>query len=115
MRECLIHSWGSLAIRIVGSVPEVGLRSPRTPSPTDISKDEIHGIPELGQSGMYVSEIAYGNWMTHVSQIERDAAVECVRAALEVASLASIPRTPVCFVSRHLTNDPSVSTACSSQ
>lgn len=33
---------------------------------------------------MYVSEIAYGNWMTHGSQIERDTAVECVQAALDV-------------------------------
>jgi aryl-alcohol dehydrogenase-like predicted oxidoreductase len=33
---------------------------------------------------MYVSEIAYGNWMTHGSQIEREAAAECVQAALDV-------------------------------
>ncbi len=37
----------------------------------------------LGQSGLVVSEIAYGNWITHASQIEKDAAVACVRAALE--------------------------------
>src|SRR6476469_7609929 len=30
-----------------------------------------------------VSEISYGNWLTHGSQIEKDAAVACVRAALE--------------------------------
>jgi aryl-alcohol dehydrogenase-like predicted oxidoreductase len=32
---------------------------------------------------MMVSEIAYGNWLTHGSQIEKDAATACVRAALE--------------------------------
>lgn len=30
-----------------------------------------------------VSEIAYGNWITHGSQVEEDAAVSCVRAALD--------------------------------
>jgi aryl-alcohol dehydrogenase-like predicted oxidoreductase len=38
----------------------------------------------LGRSGMFVSEISYGNWITHGSQVEEDAAVACVRAALEV-------------------------------
>jgi aryl-alcohol dehydrogenase-like predicted oxidoreductase len=37
----------------------------------------------LGRSGLKVSEIAYGNWITHGSQVEEDAAVACVRAALE--------------------------------
>jgi aryl-alcohol dehydrogenase-like predicted oxidoreductase len=37
----------------------------------------------LGTSGMYVSEIAYGNWITHGSQVESDAAIKCVRAALD--------------------------------
>src|SRR3954452_10933101 len=37
----------------------------------------------LGRSGLVVSESAYGNWITHASQIEKDAAVACVRAALE--------------------------------
>jgi aryl-alcohol dehydrogenase-like predicted oxidoreductase len=37
----------------------------------------------LGSSGMYVSEIAYGNWITHGSQVEEDAAIKCVKAALE--------------------------------
>jgi aryl-alcohol dehydrogenase-like predicted oxidoreductase len=36
----------------------------------------------LGSSGMYVSEIAYGNWITHGSQVEEDAAIKCVKAAL---------------------------------
>src|SRR3954454_3231983 len=37
----------------------------------------------LGRSGLVVSEISYGNWLTHGSQIEKDAAIACVRAALE--------------------------------
>ncbi len=37
----------------------------------------------LGSSGMYVSEITYGNWITHGSQVEKDAAIKCVRAALD--------------------------------
>ncbi|MEU8818039.1 aldo/keto reductase family protein [Actinoplanes sp. NPDC048796] len=38
----------------------------------------------LGRSGLLISEIAYGNWITHGSQVEEDAARECVRAALDV-------------------------------
>jgi aryl-alcohol dehydrogenase-like predicted oxidoreductase len=38
----------------------------------------------LGNSGLKISEITYGNWLTHGSQIENDAAAACVRAALEV-------------------------------
>lgn len=37
----------------------------------------------LGNSGMQVSEISYGNWLTHGSQVEEDAALACVRQALE--------------------------------
>jgi aryl-alcohol dehydrogenase-like predicted oxidoreductase len=37
----------------------------------------------LGRSGLTVSEIAYGNWITHGSQVEEDAAHACVRAALD--------------------------------
>ena len=37
----------------------------------------------LGNSGLKVSEIAYGNWLTHGSQVEKDAAHACVRAALD--------------------------------
>src|SRR6516164_8720505 len=37
----------------------------------------------LGGSGLKISEIAYGNWITHGSQIEEDAARGCVRAALD--------------------------------
>ena len=37
----------------------------------------------LGSSGMYISEIAYGNWITHGSQVEEAGAIKCVQAALE--------------------------------
>ncbi len=37
----------------------------------------------LGSSGLKISEIAYGNWLTHGSQVEEDAARACVRAALD--------------------------------
>ena len=37
----------------------------------------------LGASGAKVSEIALGNWITHGGQIGDEAAVSCVRAALE--------------------------------
>jgi aryl-alcohol dehydrogenase-like predicted oxidoreductase len=37
----------------------------------------------LGRSGLLVSEIAYGNWLTHGSQVEEDAALACVATALD--------------------------------
>jgi aryl-alcohol dehydrogenase-like predicted oxidoreductase len=37
----------------------------------------------LGRSGLVISEIAYGNWLTHGSQVEEEAATSCVRAALD--------------------------------
>ena len=37
----------------------------------------------LGRSGLKVSEIAYGNWITHASQVEEHAALACVATALE--------------------------------
>ncbi|MEU6743606.1 MULTISPECIES: aldo/keto reductase family protein [Streptosporangium] len=37
----------------------------------------------LGRSGLMVSEISYGNWITHGSQVEEDAAKACVQAALD--------------------------------
>jgi aryl-alcohol dehydrogenase-like predicted oxidoreductase len=39
---------------------------------------------KLGDSGMYVSAIAYGNWTTHGEQIGQDAATACVRMALDL-------------------------------
>ena len=38
----------------------------------------------LGRSGLLVSEISYGNWITHGSQVEEDAATACVHAALDL-------------------------------
>ena len=38
----------------------------------------------LGNSGLKVSEITYGNWVTHASQVGDDAAVKTVHAALDV-------------------------------
>ena len=38
----------------------------------------------LGRSGMLVSEIAYGNWVTHGSQVEEEQATACVHAALDL-------------------------------
>jgi aryl-alcohol dehydrogenase-like predicted oxidoreductase len=37
----------------------------------------------LGNSGMQISEITYGNWLTHGSQVENDVATQCVHAALD--------------------------------
>ncbi|MCP3102253.1 aldo/keto reductase family protein [Myxococcus sp. K15C18031901] len=38
----------------------------------------------LGRSGLVVSEISFGNWLTHGSQVEEEAALACVKAALDV-------------------------------
>ena len=37
----------------------------------------------LGNSGFKVSEIIYGNWLTHASQVEDDQAIKTVHAALD--------------------------------
>ena len=37
----------------------------------------------LGHSGLKISEVTYGNWLTHGSQVENEQALACVRAALE--------------------------------
>ena len=37
----------------------------------------------LGNSGLQISEITYGNWLTHGSQVENNVATQCVRAALD--------------------------------
>ena len=38
----------------------------------------------LGNSGLKISELTYGNWLTHGSQVENETATACVRAALDV-------------------------------
>ena len=37
----------------------------------------------LGNSGLKISEITYGNWLTHGSQVENDTAKACVSAAID--------------------------------
>ncbi|MDT8914404.1 aldo/keto reductase family protein [Amycolatopsis sp. PS_44_ISF1] len=37
----------------------------------------------LGRSGLTISEISYGNWLTHGSQVEEEQAQACIKAALE--------------------------------
>jgi aryl-alcohol dehydrogenase-like predicted oxidoreductase len=37
----------------------------------------------LGRSGLKISAITYGNWLTHGSQVDNDMAASCVRAALD--------------------------------
>ena len=37
----------------------------------------------LGHSGLKISEVTYGNWLTHGSQVENDIATQCVHAALD--------------------------------
>lgn len=36
-----------------------------------------------GNSGLKISEITYGNWLTHGSQVENEVATKCVHAALD--------------------------------
>jgi len=38
----------------------------------------------LGSTGMYVSEISSGNWITHGSQVEQEAAIKCVKTAFDL-------------------------------
>jgi aryl-alcohol dehydrogenase-like predicted oxidoreductase len=38
----------------------------------------------LGRSGLLISEISYGNWITHASQVEEEQAAACVRTALDL-------------------------------
>lgn len=37
----------------------------------------------LGNSGLQISEISYGNWITHASQVAEDTAKACMKAALD--------------------------------
>ena len=37
----------------------------------------------LGRSGLKISEVTYGNWLTHGSQVENEQAQACVRASLD--------------------------------
>ena len=51
--------------------------------------DGLMEFRHLGNSGMQISEITYGNWLTHGSQVENDVATQCVRAALDEAETMS--------------------------
>jgi aryl-alcohol dehydrogenase-like predicted oxidoreductase len=50
-------------------------------------RDDTKGIPmqfrTLGASGFKISEITYGNWLTHASQVENEQAIACVKASIE--------------------------------
>jgi aryl-alcohol dehydrogenase-like predicted oxidoreductase len=67
-----------------GPLPaDSGLRlAARCQAPSDVGSIFME-YRHLGRSGMLISEIAYGNWLTHGSQVEEDAALACVRAALD--------------------------------
>ena len=57
-----------------GLPPTAPGRRPRRPLLGWLLMEHRH----LGRSGLKVSEIAYGNWITHGSQVEEDAALACV-------------------------------------
>ena len=38
----------------------------------------------LGNSGLKISEMIFGNWLTHAGQVEQDTAIACVNEALNV-------------------------------
>ncbi|MFJ4979168.1 aldo/keto reductase family protein [Streptomyces coeruleorubidus] len=43
---------------------------------------------QLGRSGLMVSEVTYGNWLTHGELTGREQAVSCIRAALDAGITA---------------------------
>ena len=49
----------------------------------------------LGNSGLKISEITYGNWLTHGSQLENEQATACVHAALD-AGISACSTPPTC-------------------
>ncbi len=55
--------------------------SPASAGGTTVAAMEFR---RLGRSGLKVSEISYGNWLTHGSQVEAEQATACVKEALEV-------------------------------
>jgi aryl-alcohol dehydrogenase-like predicted oxidoreductase len=52
-------------------------------APAGIASIEGMDFRYLGNSGLKISEITYGNWITHASQVENDVAIRCVRAAMD--------------------------------
>lgn len=43
---------------------------------------------QLGRSGLMVSEVTYGNWLTHGELTNREQALSCIRAALDAGITA---------------------------
>src|SRR4051795_11831374 len=75
---------------MVSTATRPGRSSTNWPSRTllDASKAELLRSSAvehrpLGRSGLRVSEITYGNWLTHGELVAREAALACVLAALE--------------------------------
>ena len=66
--------------------PDVRRRSSSTttpePSPA-LGTVAAWRLATSAASGLKISAIAYGNWLTHGSQVEEDAALACVRQALD--------------------------------
>jgi aryl-alcohol dehydrogenase-like predicted oxidoreductase len=58
------------------------VRAPGKPDEDDETERRME-FRYLGNSGLKVSAVSYGNWVTHGSQIEADRATACVRAALD--------------------------------
>src|SRR6188472_25004 len=56
-----------------------------TPDELPAATTSVRGmeIRNLGSSGLKISAVSYGNWLTHGSQVEEDAALSCVRQALD--------------------------------
>ncbi len=68
--------------RLIRSLPAaIPPRSVLLPSQRDTV--DVMEFRYLGNSGLKVSAITYGNWLTHGSQVENDIATQCVRAALD--------------------------------
>jgi aryl-alcohol dehydrogenase-like predicted oxidoreductase len=68
--------------RIVGA-PDPGHQGVRGARPPAERSDSGMEFRHLGRSGLKISEITYGNWITHGGQVEADAATACVHAALD--------------------------------
>ena len=66
-------------MRILAGPAEVVPGIVRQPVATNVGQAQT----ALSNSGLKISEITYGNWLTHGSQVENDIATQCVRAALD--------------------------------
>jgi aryl-alcohol dehydrogenase-like predicted oxidoreductase len=80
-------SIGSVVTRL--SLPSARPTPPACHAPLTAVQDRRSGSVNtmefryLGNSGLKISEIIYGNWLTHGSQVENDIALQSVRAALD--------------------------------